>query len=326
MQMKAMVVVAHGGPEGMELQERGLPSPGAGQVRLQMLATSVNFADVKARRAPYRHFQAPFVPGFDGVGIVEHLGEGVSGLEVGQRVAAYVKGGSYAEYALADADLCYALPESVKDEDAVGIGVAITAHNALHWAGRLQAGERVLVHAGAGGVGSAALQLARLHGAEQIIASVGSEAKRARCEALRADHVVLTQPGFAKEVMALTGGVGIDVLLDTIGGSVLEEGLDCLADFGRLVTFGHSSSADGNIPSRPLHRHNRAIIGYSSGGYRKKNPALLKPSAAAVIDLWAKGALHTPIGGRFSLAEIPQAHELFEQRKNTGKLFIQVAN
>lgn len=319
-QMQAVVVQEHGAPEHMKLVQQPMPQPQPHQVLLRMTMTSVNFADVKARRAPYRHFQAPFVPGFDGVGVIEEVGDAVVALSAGQRVAAYVKGGSYASHALADEVLCYPLPDEVSDQDAASIGVAITAYNALHWAGRLEVGEQVLVHAASGGVGSAALQLARLGGAKTVFATAGSETKATICKQLGADHVFLYDP-FEESLKQHAPG-GIELVLDTIGGPVLEQSLSCLAPFGRLVTFGHSTGQDGMIPSRPLHRHNLSVIGYSSGGVRKKQPERLRPTAEAVIALWKQGALKTHVGGTYPLSEAAAAHALFEQRQNQGKILL----
>lgn len=318
--MKAIVLTQHGSPEYLEWMDVERPQPQPHQVVLKMHATSINFADVKARRAPYRHFQAPFTPGFDGVGEVVECGSSVTGLSIGQRVAAYVKGGSYAEYALADAILCYPLPTEVDTLDGIGIGVAITAYNALQWAARIQPNECVLLHAATGGVGSTALQLARIFKAKAIYATVGSPHKMEACQQLKPDWVGCTRQAFSKELLERTEGKGVHVILDTIGGTVLEESLHALADFGRLVSFGHSSSESAQIPSAPLHRHNRSILGYSSGGVRKADPQRLRPTAEAIIELWRSKQLYTLRGASFPIQQAKKAHELYERRENIGKI------
>jgi len=321
--MYAIVVEEHGGPEQLEYKEVPEPTPGPGQVLLKMSATSVNFADVKMRRSLYRNKKPPFTPGFDGVGTIEALGEGVRGLHVGQRVAAYVKSGSYAEKAIALQELCYPIDESISDENGIGIGVMITAYNALTRAGNLKMGEDVLIHAGAGGIGSTAIQIARVLGAKRIFTTVGSTSKERLAKQLGADEVILyEEEDFAERIQDVTDGRGVDLILDTIGGKVFEKGLDCLADFGRLVIFGHSSSEAGMGSSKPLHRHNRSIIGYSSGGIRRHNPSELQSIASIVLDLVSNEKIRVFVGGAYPLKQAADAHRLVESRKSTGKIVL----
>lgn len=326
--MSAIVVEQHGSPEHMTHTRCPLPTPGPADVLLRLHMTSINFADIKARRAPYRHFQAPYVPGFDGVGTIVSIGQDAQALQpelqVGQRVAAYVKGGSYAEYALADPRVCYPLPDAVSDRDACGIGTAITAYNALHWAARATQDDVIVIHAASGGVGTMALQFARQLGAQTIIASTSQPTKEPLLRELGATHVCLTTEDITAQLKAITQDKGVDVVLDTIGGPILEQSLAALAPFGKLVTFGHSTGTDGTILSRPLHRNNLSIIGYSSGGFRKHHPARLRPTAQTVIARWADGTLRTHIGQVFPLAQAAAAHQLFEDRKNAGKVLLDI--
>lgn len=321
--MKAIVVKEHGPPSVLTWLETPTPTPAAGQVRLKMLATSVNFADLQARRAPYRHFQAPFTPGFDGVGIVDAVGEEVSGLKLGDRVAAYTQTGSYAEYALARPSLCFPWEAPLHVEDGVGIGILITAYNALTLAGRMRAGEHVLIHAGGGGVGSLAIQIAKKLGAAKILTTVSTPEKVSFCRNLGADEViVLTQQDFAEALKSHAPKEGLDLILDTRGGPLFEIGHQHLAPFGRIVTFGHSSSTPGQVKTSPLHRHNQSIIGYSSGGYRKSHPQLFRERGLEAIAFFKEHQLHVPVGGRFPLEEAKQAHELVESGRYTGKILL----
>jgi NADPH2:quinone reductase len=321
--MRAVIVEEFGGPEVLKLHQVERPVPGRGEVLLRTLMTSVNFADTKMRRSSYRNRKPPFIPGFDGVGIVEALGEGVSQLQLGQRVAAYMLGGSYADLTLSNETLCYPIPDEVSAVDAAGIGVFITAANALNWAARLARNETVLIQAAAGGVGSSAVQLARLMGAGTIFGTVGSDDKKAVVEELGADVVInYRKESFVERIMEETDGKGVDVVLDTVGGAVLEQSLECLDDFGRVVTFGHSTGEAASITSKPLHRHNRAVIGYSSGGYRKHRPQLLRPTAQFVIDLLEEQRLKLLCGGRFSFEDAAKAHELVENRRSLGKILL----
>jgi len=321
--MKAILVAAHGGPEQLMYQEVLEPQPGPGQVLIGTTLTSLNFADIQARRGGYEAGSAlPFTPGLDVVGVVEALGEGVEGLRLGQRVVAFPAGGSYAEKVVANAGLTYPLPHDLADEAVAGLTVLVTAYNILTWAGRLQAGESVLVLAAAGGVGSTVVQLARALGAGQVIGVVGEAEKEAFVRRLGAEPVLVGYSGLAQRVLELTQHTGADLILDSIAGEIFAEGLKCLAPFGRLVVYGHAGGQAGTLETRPLHRQNKAVVGYSSGHYRRTRPALLKPSVEAVLAHLLRGEVHLEIGAKFKLLEAAQAHTLMESRRSMGKILL----
>lgn len=321
--MKAIVVEEHGGPERLRWSEVPRPQPQAGQVRIRVRLTGVNYADVQARRGGYdAGSKPPFTPGLDCVGVIDAVGEGVEGLRVGQRVVAFPVGGSYAEEVLAQATLTYPLPDDLADEAIAGLTVLVTAYNVLTWAGRLQAGESVLVQAAAGGVGSTAVQLARSLGAGQVIGVVGSEAKAEVARRLGAQAVIVGYKGFAQKVLELTQGAGADLILDSVSGPVFEEGMNCLAPFGRLVVFGHAGGQAGSFETRPLHRQTKAVIGYSSGHYRRSRPELLRPSVEAVLGHLRRGEVRLEIGARFPLEKAGEAHALMESRQSVGKVLL----
>lgn len=317
-----MVVEEHGGPEVLRYRDWPDPAPKAGEVLIRTRLTSLNYADVQARRGGYEAGSAPpFVPGLDVVGMIEALGEGVAGLHLGQRVVAFAAGGSYAERVVAKAVLTYPVPESLSDEQVSGLTVLVTAYNLLSWAGRLQQGESVLVHAAAGGVGGTALQLARALGAGRIIATVGSAQKAAIAKHLGADEVIVGYEGFSSRVLELTAG-GADLILDSIAGEVFSEGMKALAPFGRMVVYGHASGQAGHFDTRPLHRQTKAVIGYSSGHYRRSRPELLRPSVEAVFGHLQGGQVELQIGAKFKLEEAAKAHALMESRESVGKILL----
>jgi NADPH2:quinone reductase len=323
--MKAILISEHGSPEVMRWQEQPLPEPAPHQIRLKMLATSVNFADLKARRAPYRQFKAPFIPGFDGVGVVEKVGEEIRDISVGMRVAAYTETGSYAEYALTRPNLCFPWEAPLALEEGIGIGTLITAYNALTLAGRMQEGERVLIHAGAGGVGSIAIQIARKLGAAKIFTTIRRAEKAPFCKKMGADHtLVLEQDDLHTALQQHTAQANLDLILDTRGGKNFAVGLEHLAPFGRVVIFGHSASTPGEFQTPPLHRHNQAIIGYSSGGYRKARPAFFHRCGLEALAFFKQHQLHIPIGSQFSLRDAAQAHALVEANQHQGKVLLSV--
>ena len=321
--MKSILISEYGGSEVLELRDLPVPEPSVGQVRIKTAFTSVNFADIKMRRggAP----RLPFTPGLDASGVVDAVGDNVDDFEVGQRVAAYVAAGSYAEYVLAEAKLCYPLPDAVSFEQGAGIGILITAYNVLTNAGRFRAGESVLVHAGAGGVGSTLVQLAQALGAERIFATVGSDEKAKVAARLGADEVVnYRESSFDEVVNEQTEGEGVDLILDSVAGPNAERGMNCLADFGRLVIYGHTGEGGAaSVSSKLLHKSNRAVIGYSSGGYRRARPEVLREVAEKGLALLASKEVEVLLGERFKLEDASAAHDWVESRRSVGKVLLE---
>jgi NADPH2:quinone reductase len=322
--MHVVEATSYGDPSVLEWRERPEPVPGPGEVAIRVSQTGVNFADVQARRGTYHGGQPPpFVPGLDCAGTIIAVGAGVAGLRVGQRVAAFPPAGSYAEVVVVPQATTYALDPAVSDDDAASILMLVTAYNVLSLAGRLAPGESVLVHAGAGGVGSTAIQIARALGAGRIFATVGSEDKRAVAQRAGADVVIdYRSQDFARRILDETNGRGVDLILDSVAGDVFTAGLTALAPFGRIVAFGMASGTPGTVRTNELHPTNRAVIGYSSGSYRKLRPEALRPAADASLQLVADGKVHVVIGARFPLRDAAEAHRLVESRAGHGKVLL----
>lgn len=323
--MKAVVLPRYGAPEVLSYEDAPDPVPGEGEVLVRVAAASVNFADVLLRVGKYHQGAAPpTIPGLDVGGTIVEVGPGVTSLAVGDRVAAGLAGGGYAELAVAKQSLVWKLPEGIGSEEGAAFPIAgITAYNVLTLAGRLQPGESVVVHSAAGGVGTTAAQLARILGAGLVIGTVGDAAKAAAARDAGCDHVIVRgEKDVVARVNELTGGAGADLILDSVAGETLTRDLDCLAPFGRLVAFGISSGTPGQALSNQLHPLNRAVIGYSSGHYRRYRPDALRPAAEAVLGLLAAGRLRLVVGHRFPLAEAAQAHALIESRASVGKILL----
>lgn len=322
--MKAIRVKEHGGPEVLAYEEVATPNPAPEQIRFNVAMTSVNFADIKARAGTYGKRDMPFIPGLDAAGVVDTVGEGVTEFVSGQRVAAYTLGGSYAEFALTDENLCFALPENVTFEQGTGIGILITAYNVLTLAGRFHMDESVLVHAGAGGVGSCLIQLVKSLDAGPIFTTVGSDEKAEVARSLGADHVInYRENAFDEVVNSLTDGAGVDLILDSVSGENAERGLHCLAPFGRLVIYGHTGSGEAHIGSKGLHSSNRAVIGYSSGGFRKARPEVIKRAGEEVVKLLEQGHVKVLLGERFALRNAAEAQRFVESRQSVGKVLLE---
>jgi NADPH2:quinone reductase len=318
--MKAIVIEQFGAPDVLQLKEREAPQPGPDQIAIKVSVTSVNFADTMWRTVR-PGAKVPFTPGLDCAGTVAAVGANVRDFKVGQRVAAFADGGSYAEIALARPVLSYAIPDGVTDEQACGLVVLVTAWNLLTLAGRLVAGENVLVHAGAGGVGSTAIQLARHMGAKLIFATVGDMAKAEYARECGAD-VVLSASNFANCTKEATGGRGVDVILDSVAGASFPMSLEVLAPFGRYVNFGNAGGAPGTVQTNQLHATNRAAIGYSSGHYRAARHEALRPAVTGTYQAIAEKKLKVLVSKTYPLREAADAHRYIESRKSFGKILL----
>jgi NADPH:quinone reductase len=324
--MKAIVVTQFGGPETMIYTDVEMPEINSRQVLIRVEKTSVNFADIKSRYGKKGTGTLPFIPGLDAAGIVERVGSDVQHVKVGQRVIAFPQHGSYAEYAVADEQLTFGLPDNVDFDTAAACPiVSFTSYKLLADVARLEPGETVLIHAAAGGIGTTAIQLAKILGAGLVIGTVGSEAKAAAALEAGADHVICYErEDFAEKVNQLTNGEGANVILDSISGWVSEKSMTCLAPYGRLVHFGNASGAIGTFATKDLHASCRSVLGFSFGTTRKMRPHLLRDTAEQVFRHLADGRLRIKIGSRFPLEEAAKAHEWVESRQSTGKVLLDV--
>ncbi|MCL6637494.1 MAG: quinone oxidoreductase [Alicyclobacillus sp.] len=323
--MRAVVVTRLGGPEVLQCQEVPVPTPSADEVLIRVRALSVNYADIKAREGRYHGTgEPPFIPGLDAMGVVEAVGAEVTGVQPGQRVVAFPGQGSYAEYIVAKAALTYPVPDTVDDATAAACPtVALTAYELLHRVARLQSGESVLVYAAAGGVGTTALQLAKLAGAGLVIGAVGSRAKEEVARRFGADKVVVyTEEPVADRVLAWTEGRGVDVILDSVAGPTFPANLQCLARFGRLAVFGNAGGPPGQVLTSDLHSSCRSVLGYSMGTTRRYWPDSLRTSALTVLNLLGEGKLQMHISAQFPLEAASEAHALVASRQSTGKVLL----
>jgi NADPH2:quinone reductase len=318
--MHAIVVEQYGEPDVMKWVEKADPKPGPDHVAIHVSVTSVNYVDTNVRRGK-TGAPLPLTPGVDCAGTIVAVGSNVKDLKVGQRVAAFTDGGSYAEIALARSVLTFPIPDGVADEEACAMVVLVTAWNILTLAGRFQKGESVLVHAGAGGVGSAAIQLARSFGASKIIATVSDMNKAAFAKECGAD-VVLDVKDFAPGTKEATGGVGADLILDSVAGPVFNTSIEVLAPFGRLVNYGNAGGVPGTVQNTALHSNNRAVIGYSSGYYRGNRPAGLRPAAEGSLKALADKKLKLTASKTLPLRDAAESHRFIESRKSHGKILL----
>ncbi|WP_327728259.1 zinc-binding dehydrogenase [Streptomyces sp. NBC_00487] len=326
--MRAIEFQEYGDPEVLTVVEAEVPEPGPGQVSVDVAYAGVNFADLKARAEGYRVPALPYRPGLEVSGRVRALGEGVEGLSVGQQVTALTDAGAYAEVIVADAVTVFPLPEGLGLRTGATLPTVLpTAYALVHAVGRLRAGERVLVQGAAGGIGTVAGQLAKAAGAAAVYGVVSDAAKAKHALAHGYDEVFAgTDTGFfADEVRAATGGRGVDLVLDPVGGDTLRAGLASLAPFGRLVSFGNASGERPWTVGQPeLYPLGLTVSGFSVLALATSAPAELRTLAerafAAVVD----GVVSLPVTAEFDLAEAAEAHRLMGTRKSVGKLLLRV--
>ncbi len=323
--MKATVVTEFGPPDVLVYRDWPKPEPKAGQVLIRTYMVGVNYADVHLRAGRGKKAAPPLLPGMEAAGEIVALGEGVDHLQVGQRVTAYTVGGSYAEFVLAQANLTYPIPDMLHYAEVSCIGSGITAYNVVHMVGKLSKSDVVVIHSAAGGVGSFCVQLARLAGARLIIGTVGSEDKLEVVGGLEADAVINYRTKEVKRyVDYLTKGKGADLILDSRGGKECEKSLGYLADFGRMVIFGQSGGTPAFLQSNTFYKRNQAILGYSSGHYRRRNPEGLQHAATNLLELLTNRSIQSVVGGIFTLPNAAKAHRLLESRTSMGKFLLEV--
>ncbi|MEU3743393.1 zinc-binding dehydrogenase [Streptomyces sp. NPDC032198] len=326
--MRAIQFQEYGGPEVLTVTEAPVPAPAAGQISIDVAYTGVNFADLKARSEGYRVPSLPYVPGLEVSGRVREVGAGVEGFTAGQEVVALTEGGAYAEVVVAAAATVFPLPDGVDLRTAATLPTVLpTAHALLHEVGRLSAGESVLVQGAAGGIGTVVGQLAKAAGAGAVygVVSSGSKAKYALEHGYDEVFVGDSGDGFAAEVRAATGGRGVDLALDPVGGDALRGGLDALAVFGRLVSFGNASSAEPWRVGQPeLYPAGLGVFGFSILSLAASAPQALREIAARAFAKVADGTVTLPVTAEFPLADAAEAHRLMGARTSTGKLLLRV--
>jgi NADPH2:quinone reductase len=322
--MKAVRVEEFGEPEVLRYEDAERPEPSMGEVLVEVKSVGVNFADTMRRRNQYVIRQeVPFVPGSEVAGIVTELGEGVEGVEVGDRVVSLVGEGAYAEYALASSQALIPIPDGLDFDTAAAIPLqGLTAYHVLKTSGRLQEGESVVVHAAAGGVGTLAVQMAKIMGASPVIATASSQEKLDLARDLGADVLIdYTEEDWPEKVREATGGDGADVILEMVGGDFVQKNLLCMNAWGRMVVFGAASGDRGEISPMELLRKNHSIIGFFLPQVMSR-PDLFVSSLQEMMGWISSGKVRLTLGASYKLQDAEQAHSDLEGRKTTGKIVL----
>ena len=315
-----------GGPEVIGIETVPLPKPDAGQVLIECIAAGVNRPDIMQRSGNYPPPKgATAVPGLEVAGRIAALGEGVEGLSVGDEVCALVISGGYAEFAVAEAAQCLPRPGPLSLIEAAGLPETyFTVYSTVMQRGRLKRGERFLVHGGSSGIGSTAIQLAKQHGAT-VYATAGSPEKCRFCEELGADAAIdYRNADFAEECKRLTGGEGVDVILDMVGAPYLARNIASLAVDGRLVqiAFMQGYRAE-NLNLTPIMLKRLTVTGATLRPQPKANKAAIADGLRR--DVWPlldAGTVRPVIHATFPLEEARRAHELMESSAHLGKILL----
>jgi len=323
--MKSIVVEEYG--EASTLAQQSTPDrdPDDGEVRIDVRATGVNFADIEQRRGRYRGGpEAPFVPGLEGAGVIEAVGQDVTEWTVGDEVMCFFPdGGGYAETAVTDAAHLFEKPSNLSFAEAGGMLIqAFTAHNTLHEWGGLSPDDTVLINAAAGGVGSVATQLSAAAGATTI-GTASTEAKRAFAADCGADHTIdYTEADVPARIEELTDGEGIDLLLDGVGGRAFADGLEAVRCGGTAVTYGVASGDRTTLMAPRLFYQNKSVVGYHLMNGIESVPERVMAAKEPLFDRIEAGDVTVTVEETYPLTEAQAAHEAIEARETRGRVVL----
>ena len=320
----AIVIHQPGGPDVLQWEPIEVGDPGPGQVRIAQRAVGLNYIDVYHRTGLYPQ-PLPFVPGVEGSGVVEAVGAEVSDISVGDRVAYAGPIGGYAEKRLIDADRLVRLPEGISFDQAAAMMLqGMTARMLLRSVREVQAGETILVHAAAGGVGLILCQWASAIGAT-VIGTVSSEAKAELARAQGCHHpIIYTRQDFVAETLAITGGAKLPVVYDSVGADTFMRSLDCLAPRGLMVSYGQSSGPVEPFAPGLLAQKGSLFLTRPTLFTYIAEPTELHESAAELFEMVEGGKVTIDVHQRFALADAAEAHRALEARQTIGSTILAV--
>ncbi|MDB9834446.1 zinc-binding dehydrogenase [Candidatus Poseidoniaceae archaeon] len=334
---RRVVLTKAGSPSTLAVQEMEMPTPGAGEIRIKVAFAGINFADLLMRLGLYQpRPEYPFTPGYEMSGTVDAIGDGVEGFSVGQRVVAGVRNGGQSSHVLVSANKALVLPESISLEVAAAIPVTyLTAHHMLHHLGHITPDESVLIHGGAGGVGTAALQLCQWAGVTQVWATA-SGGKASTIEGFGGVAIDRHNEDFVQVIKQATDGKGVDHILDPIGGDNLARSLSVLKEGGRLYTYGMSAAAPSakrsllrsflawrktpKFDPLRLMTRNRGVFGVHMGTW--SNEVVMVEQLNRILEGVKEGHLVPVIDSIFDVEDVAQAHHHIHDGKNIGKVLL----
>ncbi|HXN30757.1 MAG TPA: medium chain dehydrogenase/reductase family protein [Polyangiaceae bacterium] len=335
--MRQVWITRAGRPEVLQVREAPDLDAGKGQVRIRVRAAGINFADLMARVGLYPDApKIPCVVGYEVSGTIDQLGEGVTEYQLGDRVFAMPRFGGYTDTLVVPTDQVFPMPQKMTFEEAAALPVVyVTAHHMMFFTGVLRAGSSVLIHSAAGGVGRAAIQLAKTRGC--TIFGAASPKKHELLRQQGVHHPVDSTGDYAAEVRRIVGDRGVDLVLDPVGGKSWSVGYDLLGPCGRLVAFGFSAAASGEkrnllragmqllnvrrISPMKLMGDNKTVSGTNMGHFFER-PDLLRPQFAALLAMYEAGEIRPHVDRSFSFDQAAAAHQFIHDRKATGKVLL----
>lgn len=320
--MKAVRVHSFGGPEVLKLDEIGVPEPGAGEARVRLEASGINFIDIYHRSGAYKG-TLPLTLGQEGAGVVDAAGAGVTDVKPGDRVVYCSVQGSYAEYARVPAARLVKIPEGISTEQAAAVFLqGLTAHYLTHSSFPLKAGDSALVHAAAGGLGLLTVQMAKILGA-RVIGTTSTEEKAALAKQAGVDEIILyTQQDLASETKRITNGRGVDVVYDSVGKTTFDQSLNCLHPRGYMVLCGQSSGAVPPLDPQVLNQRGSLFLTRPTLAHYIATREELLWRANDVFQWMLAGKLNVRIDRTWPLAEAGAAQEYLASRQSKGKLLL----
>lgn len=320
--MYAVRIHEYGDAGQLVYEEAPVPEPQAGQVRVKVAATGLNFIEIYQRKGLYPN-PLPFTPGGEFAGSVDAVGEGVSGIEAGDRVGAALGSGAYAGYALAPATQLVQLPAGISDEQAAAVLLqGLTAHYLARSTYPLKSGETALIHAAAGGVGQLLVQIAKKCGAT-VIATVSTDEKAQLAREAGADHVIrYTEADFEAETRRITGGKGVDVVYDGVGKTTFTKGLNVIRPRGYMVLYGQASGPVEPLNPQVLNQKGSLYLTRPSLGHYLLAHSELQQRAGDLFNWMASGELKVRIDRTFPLREAAAAQTYMEERFTKGKVLL----
>jgi NADPH2:quinone reductase len=323
--MRAVMINEFGNRDTVAVEEIDDPVPGPGEVLVDVKVAGVNFTDLLSLDGKYQNLPpVPFTPGKDASGVVAAVGDGVTLVSPGERVIAHVNDSALAERVIADERLCFRLPDDMDFETAAAIGLPYeTAYVALALRGGLKAGERVLINGASGGVGLAAVEIAKALGA-QVLAGLTTPSKGEAVMKCGADAIIdlsgeNLRDVVRDQVMAATDGAGVDLVFDLVGGAPFEASMRAIAWSGRAVVSGFTTGTIPSVKTNYLLLKNIAVVGMAISSYFDRRAPEIAVAQAAIFELWKNGKIHPHIMARFPLDDFRDAIALIEDRKIVGK-------
>jgi NADPH:quinone reductase len=330
--MKLIRVKTRGGPEVLTYQEEPRPDCAPDRVLLKVIAAGINFADIMQHQGTYPlQLPLPYTPGMEVVGIVEEIGANVTtDVRLGERVAVLSwEAGGYAEYTVIKPEQMIRIPDTLDAHTVLALLIqGLSAYLLLNYAAKIRAGENVLIHAAAGGVGNLLVQLAQLMNAGDVFGTAGTGAKREMIRDWGVNHPIdYTEPNWHEKILEITDRKGIDIILDPIGGSAIAQNLSCLAVEGRFVNYGWLS---GNYPSltatqcQSLLFRNQSVSGFAINVVMDYHPNVVETALTQLFTWVQTDKLKPILGDAFPLEDAAQAHAAILGRKTTGKVILQI--